>query len=177
MKKSYLIALIVLAVLTLLSLTLNVVVILGLLQARQIALDTVTDARAILTGVGDETFSYTFELDQEIPVAASVPFHEDITVPVHTTLPISTVVVIPINAGLLGTFDIDVPIYTVIPVDLEFTVPVSKTVVIATTVPLNVDVPIEIPISETPLVGYLEELDAALARIEAWLEQPVGGKD
>jgi hypothetical protein len=177
MKKGYLIALIVLAVLTLLSLTLNVVVILGLQQARQIALDTVTDARAIIAGVGDETFSYTFELDQEIPIAASVPFHEDITVPVHTTLPISTVVAIPINAGLLGTFDIDVPIYTVVPVDLEFTVPVSKTVTIATTVPLNIDVPIEIPISETPLVGYLAELDAALARIEAWLEQLVGGQD
>jgi len=176
MKKGYLFALIALAVLTLLSLTLNVVVILGLLQARQIALDTVTDARAIITGVGDETFSYTFEVDQEIPIAASIPFHEDITVPVNTTIPINTTVVVPIDLGITS-YDLDVPIRTVIPVDLEFTVPVSKTVVIATTVPLDMDVPIEIPISETPLVGYLEELDAALAQIEARPEQLVGGKD
>ncbi len=176
MKKGYLFTLIVLAVLTLLSLTLNVVVILGLLQARQIALDTVTDARAIITGVGDETFSYTFEVDQEIPVAASVPFNEEITVPVNTTIPINTTVVVPIDLGITS-YDLDVPIRTVIPVDLEFTVPVSKTVVIATTVPLDIDVPIEIPISETPLVGYLVELDAALAQIEVQLEQLVGGQD
>ncbi|MEE9618422.1 MAG: hypothetical protein V3T90_15665 [Anaerolineae bacterium] len=177
MKKGYLVALIVLAVLTLLSLMLNGVIILGLLRARQIVLDTVTEARAIVAGIGDDTFSYTFEVDQDVPIAASIPFNEEVTVPIRTTLPISTVVVIPINAGLLGTFDVDVPIRTVIPIDLEVAVPVSRTVDIAATVPLNVDVPIEIPIADTPLVGYLEELDAALAQVEARLRQPFDGGD
>jgi hypothetical protein len=177
MKKGYLVALIVLAVLTLLSLVLNGMVIVGLLRARQIALNTVTETRAIVAGIGDDTFSYTFEMDQDIPVAVSIPFNEEVTVPIRTTLPISTVVVIPINAGLLGTFDVDVPIRTVIPIDLEVAVPVSRTVDIATTVPLDVDVPIEIPIADTPLVGYLEELDAALAQVGARLRQPFGGED
>ena len=177
MKKGYLIALIVLAVLTLLSLTLNGVVILSLLRAQQIGLSTVADARALVTGIGDATFSYTIEVDQEIPVVADIPFYEEVTVPVNTTIPINTTVVIPIRAGLLGDFDIDVPIRTVIPVDLEFTVPVSQTVNIATTVTLDVDVPVEIPLNETPLAGHLEELDAALARIEARLERPFGGGD
>jgi len=177
MKKAYLVTLIVLALLTLLSLTLNCVVIFSLLQARQTALSTVADARAIVTGVGDDAFSYTLELNQEIPVAATVPFNEVVTVPVNTTLPISTVVVVPINAGLLGTFDIDVPIRTVVPVDLEFTVPISQTVNVVTTVPLDFDVPIEIPIADTPLAGYLEELDAALAEVEARLGQPLVGGD
>ena len=177
MKKGYLVALIVLAVLTLLSLTLNGMVIVGLLRARQIVLDTVTEARAIVAGIGDDTFSYTFEVDQDVPIVASIPFNEEVTVPIRTTLPISTVVVIPINAGPLGTFDIDVPIRTVIPIDLDVAVPVSRTVGVATTVPLDVDVPIEIPIADTPLVGYLEELDAALAQVEARLRQPFGGED
>ncbi len=177
MKKGYLVALIVLVVLTLLSLTLNGMVIVGLLRARQITLNTVTETRAIVAGIGDDTFSYTFEVDQDVPIAASIPFNEEVTVPIRTTLPISTVVVIPINAGLLGTFDVDVPIRTVIPIDLEVAVPVSWTVDIATTVPLNVDVPIEIPIADTPLVGYLEELDAALAQVEVRLRQPFGGED
>ncbi len=177
MKKGYLVALIVLTVLTLLSLTLNGLVIVGLLRARQIVLDTVTEARAIVAGIGDDTFSYTFEVDQDVPIAASIPFNEEVTVPIRTTFPISTVVVIPINAGPLGTFDIDVPIRTVIPIDLDVAVPVSRTVDIVATVPLNVDVPIEIPIADTPLVGYLEELDAALAQVEVRLRQPFGSED
>ena len=32
--------------------------------------------------------------------------------------------------------------------------------------PLDLDIPIEIPFAETPLIGYLDELDAALARFE-----------
>ncbi|MDY7080628.1 MAG: hypothetical protein SXV54_27420 [Chloroflexota bacterium] len=173
MKKIYLIALILLTLLTLCSLALNGVVIFGLLQAQQIGLDaqqvalnTVSDARALVTGIGDDTFSYTFAVQQEVPIATSIPFNEEITVPIHTTIPISTVVIIPVNAGLLGTFDLDVPVRTIIPVNLEVAIPVSQTVYVNTTVPLDVDVPIEIPLAETPLVDYVKELDAALVRLE-----------
>lgn len=178
MKKPYIVALILLAILTLLSLALNGVVIFGLVRARQIALETqqtalntVTDTRSIITGIGDDTFSYTFKVQQEIPINTSVPFNEEITVPIRTTIPVSTVVIIPVNAGLLGTFDVDVPIRTMFPVDLNITFPVSQTVDIVTTVPLNVAVPIEVPLDETPLVGYIEELDTGLARLEKSIVQ------
>ncbi|MFQ6101977.1 MAG: hypothetical protein ACE5OS_12200 [Anaerolineae bacterium] len=191
MNKVYIIILILLALLVLCSLALNGAVIFALLQARQIgldasqtALDTVADTRAMVTGIGEDTFSYTFEVQQEIPIATSIPFNEEVTVPIHTTVPISTVVMIPIDAGLLGTFDVDVPIRAIIPVDLEVAVPISQTVDLATTVPLSVDVPIAVPLAETPLVGYLEELDAALAqleealvRLEGKLANPLGGGD
>jgi hypothetical protein len=179
MKKGYLVTLILLTVLTLLSLALNGAVIYGLMRAQQISLSTVADARAIVTGVGDATFSYTLEVRQEIPIATSIPFDEDVTVPIKTTIPINTTVVVPIDLGIT-TYDLEVPIRTIIPVNLEFTVPISKTVNIATTVPLEVDVPIEIPIADTPLVDYLEELDVALTQVEARLEQPFDrfdGKD
>jgi hypothetical protein len=178
MKKLYAIALIVLTVLTLLSLALNGVVIWGLRRARQIALDaqqavenTVTDARDIVTGIGDDTFSYTFKLQQEVPIAAVVPVDEEVVVPIRATIPISTVVMIPINAGLLGTFDIDVPVRTMVPVSLDVAIPISHTVDIATTVLLDVEIPIEIPLAETPLVDYMEELDAGLGRLEEALNQ------
>ncbi|RLC68022.1 MAG: hypothetical protein DRI48_00760 [Chloroflexi bacterium] len=191
MKKIYLTALIVLALLTTLSLAFNGLVILGLLRARRIALDaqeaaleTVEDARALVTGVVDDTFSYTFQVEQEIPIRTSIPFNEEVTVPIRTTIPISTTVTVPLRAGILGTFDIDVPVHTLIPVDLEFTVPISQTVDISTTVPLDVDVPVEIPLDETPLVGYVEELDTALEqlgeallRLEKQLENPIRGGD
>jgi hypothetical protein len=175
MEKGYRIALIVLAVLTLLSLALNGVVVFGLLWARQIALGTMAEARALVTGIGDETFSYTFEVRQEIPVATSVPFHEEITVPVKTTIPIDTTVVVPIDFGIT-TYSLEVPIRTLVPVDLAFTVPISQTVDIRTTVPLELDVPIEIPLAETPLVGYLERIDATLARLGEKLAHPLRGR-
>ena len=192
MKKTYVVALILLTILTLLSLMLNGVVIFGLVRARQIALEaqqtalnTVTDARSIVTGVGDDTFYYTFKVQQEIPINTSVTFNDEITVPIRTTIPVSTVVIIPVDAGLLGTFDVDVPIRTMFPVDLNITFPVSQTVDIVTTVPLDVAVPIEVPLAETPLVGYMEELDTGLARlekaiiqIERWLTDPLySGED
>jgi hypothetical protein len=178
MKKLYLVALIVLTLLTLISLALNGVVIFGLLRAQNVALDAqqvglgvVTEARSAITDVGDDTFAYTFEVRQDIPVETSVPFREEVIVPIRATIPISTVVIIPINAGLLGTFDIDVPVRTLIPVNLDLTVPISHTVDIATVVPLNVDVPIEIALAETPLVDYIVELDAGLASLEEALVQ------
>jgi len=176
MKKGYLIALIVLTVLTLISLALNGAIIISLLRAQQIALNTVGDTRAIVTGIGDDTFSYTFKMDQDIPIAVNIPFSEEVTVPVNTTIPINTIVIIPIDLGITS-YNLEVPINTIVPVDMEFTVPISKTVDIVTTVPLDMDVPIEIPFADTPLVGYLEELDAALARIEAQVGQPFSSED
>ena len=49
--------------------------------------------------------------------------------------------------------------------------PISQTVDIATTVPLDVDVPIEIPLAETPLIDYMEELDTGLEQLEEALDQ------
>lgn len=168
MKRGYIVILIVLSVLTLVSLALNAVVIYGLLRAREVVLATVADARTIVTGAGDDTFSYTLEVRQRIPIAASVPINEEVTVPIKTTVPIRTTVVVPINLGIIS-YSLDVPIRTTIPVNLSFTVPISQAVDISTTVPLNVDVPIRIPIADTPLVGYLEQLDQALGRIETRL--------
>ncbi|HET89987.1 MAG TPA: hypothetical protein ENN99_04490 [Chloroflexi bacterium] len=178
MKTGYVIALILLAILTLFSLALNGVVLLGLLQAQRIALDAqqttleaVSDTRILVTSISEDTFSYTLTVEQEIPIATSIPFQEEVIVPVRTTIPISTTLIIPFNAGLLGTFDIDVPVRTLIPVNMELAVPISQTVDIATTVPLNVDIPVNIPLNETPLANYLIELDAALARLEEGLSR------
>jgi len=172
MKKGTVVVLILLAVLTLISLALNGAVIFGLLEARETALSTVAGTRAIVADVGDETFSYTFKLNQEIPIAASVPFSEEITVPVKMTIPISTTVVVPIDLRFTS-YNLQVPIRTLIPVDVEFTVPISKTIDVATMVPLDLDVPIEIPIADTPLAGYLEGLDEDLAKLEEKLANPL----
>ena len=172
MKKGYVVLLVFLTALTLVSLGVSSATLYGLMRARQIAVETLADARVMLGGMGSDTFSYTIVVNQEIPIAASVPFSERVSVPIQTTLPISTVVSVPINAGLLGTFDVDVPVRTLIPVDLEVVVPVSQTLDIATTVSLDTAVPVEIPISDTPFSRYLGEIDAALESAELELSWP-----
>lgn len=174
MKKGYLIALIVLALLTLVSLALNAATILWSLYTRQITLAVLSSTRATVADIRDETISYTFEVNRRIPVSASVPISKSAVVPIRATIPVSTVVIIPVNAGILGSFDLDVPIRTMIPVNLNVTVPISETVGISTTVPLDLAVPVEIPIAETPLVGYLAKLEVALAQVERKLETPLG---
>ncbi len=177
MKKLYAVALVLLTLLTLISLAFNGVVIYGLLQARQMVLDaqqvaltTVGDARVIVTGIDDDTFAYTLEVEQEIPIETSIPFNEVVNIPINTVIPIDTSITVPIDLGIT-TYELDVPIQTVFPVDLQFDVPISKTVDIATTVVLDVDVPIEIPLADTLLADYVEEVDAGLARLEESLAQ------
>jgi hypothetical protein len=173
MTKGYRVVLIVLAALTLVSLALSGATALWSLYTRQITLAALSGARATVAGVSDETISYPFAVNREIPITASVPISKSLVVPIRATIPVSTVVIIPVNAGILGTFDLDVPIRTMIPVNLNVTAPISETVSIATTVQLNLDVPVEIPIAQTALAGYLENVDAALAQVERKLESPL----
>jgi len=172
MKRGYVAALVVLTVLTLLSLALNAIVIFEFLQLRQAAHGVVTDARALITEISDDTLSYTVEVDQEIPVSTEIPFSESISVPINTVVPINTEVVVPVDLGFT-TYKLTVPIETVFPVDMEVTVPVSQVVDITTVVPLQVEVPIEIAVSETPLARYLEDVNATLKRTEEQLERPI----
>jgi hypothetical protein len=149
---------------------LNAMTIVELLWWRQYILSEIADTRAIFGSIGEDTFSFTFEVDQEIPVATSIPFIQEITVPINTTLPVNTSVVVPIDLGFT-TYNLAVPINTVFPVDMEVTVPVSQTVDIVTTVPMDISVPVEIAIADTPLVGYLDEVDTTLAEMATQLNR------
>jgi hypothetical protein len=172
MNKMYPTALLVLTVLVVFSLTLNALTIAALLWMRDIALEEVADARSLVNGIRNTTFSHTIEISQDIPVRTSVPFEEEVLVPVNTTIPLNTNVIVPIDLGPLGTFDVDVPIRAAIPINLEVAVPIEETIEIDTTVPLKLSVPIGISVSETSLSEQLDKRDRALDRLEQRLQNP-----
>ncbi len=172
MKRGYLAALGLLAMLALLSLALNGVTILSFLQFRRTMHRAVKDARAPVSQLADDTFSYTVAVDQEIPVSTEIPLNETLQVPINAVVPVSTTVVVPVNLGF-RTYDLAVPIEAVFPIDMEVSVPVSQTVDVTTVVPLEVDVPVEIALSKTPLVSYLRDLNAALQQTEEQLARPI----
>jgi len=172
MNRSYSIALIALALLALLSLTLNVVVIQAITQVRETAHGIVSDARSLVADLADARFTYTIEVDQEFPVSMEFPFSKTMTVPVNTVVPIDTEVIVPVDLAFT-TYDLRIPINTVFPVDMEFSVPISQVVDIETVVPMDVSVPVDIAIPETPLVDHLNDLETALERTAEQLERPL----
>ena len=175
MNKKIGVLLIPLILLTAASLVVNLLVANTLWQIREVLLNTTTQARAIFAGMEDDTLTYTVEIHEDILVSTSVPFNKQITVPINTTIPVDTTVVVPIDAGILGTFDVDVPIRSVIPIDMDINAPISETVDVFLTVPVDLEVPVEIPLSETSFGDALQALDQALAELEAYLAQPMRG--
>jgi hypothetical protein len=172
MNKMYGFALLILTTLVILSLALNVLTIATLLWMRDVALEEVADARSLVNGLRNTTFSHTIEISQDIPVRTSVPFEEEVLVPVNTTIPLNTNVIVPIDLGPLGTYDIDIPIRAAIPINMEVAVPIEETIEIDTSVPLELVVPIEISVSETSLVEQLDKGERALDRLEQRLQNP-----
>jgi hypothetical protein len=162
----------ILIVLMIPSLILNAASIAILMQARDVALEEVDNARALVANVRDTTISYTVEINQDIPVKTSIPFEQEVLVPVNTTIPINTSVIVPIDAGPLGKFDITVPIIAAIPIALDIAVPISKTIDIDTTVPLQLQIPVTVPLSETPLAEHLDTRNRSLDRLERFLQDP-----
>ena len=171
MKTIYIVALVLLALLTIFSAVFNAAMILALVEAREIALVTVSDTREAVAGINEDVFAYTYHLEQEFPISVSVPFEDEFTVPVQTTIPVNTTIVVPIDLGIT-TYNMRVPINMAFPVDMEFTVPISKTIDFSTTVPVKLDFPIEIPIGETSMGSYLEEVGRTLELLEHKLLDP-----
>lgn len=98
-----------------------------------------------------QVLTVTVPIDEEIPVAATIPFDEVFTVPIQTSVPIDTAVNVPLQLGLLGTYNLDIPIRTTVPIDLEVEVPIRKRIPIETTVPIRFDVPVTLSLAGTPL--------------------------
>jgi len=169
------------------SLGLNWYLITQLLQARQQALglvqefkpvaqDTLEQVDSDLADFQTATFEFQVEIDQQLPIAAEIPFNETIDVPIKATIPIkqqiqTTIMLDPFQAGLEIPTDIDVPVEVEVPIDMVVPVKIERTVPISTVVPINLDVPVIIDIGDTELVGYIEKLRQGLDRLNASLEQ------
>lgn len=172
MKRGYWAALIALALLTVLSLALNGILVFEFLEVRRSAHRIVVDTRSLVTDFAQDTFTYTVNVDQEIPVSTEIALNEAFSVPINTVVPLSTTVVVPVDLRL-ATYKLAVPIQAVFPVSTQVTVPFSEVIDVATIVPLDVDVPIEVTVADTPLAGYLEVVSDTLKQTEEDLERPI----
>ena len=147
--------------LVLLSLGLNVVLIMELLQIRDSAFDSLDQVMAMVSDIENEVISIPIHIDEEFPVSVSVPFEYNATFPVNTQVPIVTTLVVPFD--IMGqTIDIKVPVNMSVPVSLEVPVSLQKTFDIHTTVPVKFDLNVEFSLADTSIPGYLNALRQAV---------------
>jgi len=165
---------IILWLVTLLSLSLNVFSIRQMVITRQAAAQVVTDAIFVLEGLQDEVFSYTLAVDDTIDFAADLPVDETIPLIIDEQLPINTTVTVPIRTPL-GNTSARVPISTIVPVNIETEVTINQTFEVQAAVPVNLDVPIMIAISDTPFAGTLTDVIVRLQTLSADLNSPLIG--
>lgn len=156
-----------------LSLLLNVLLIAGLLLARERAAQELNRFAAELEDSRLEDVELTISVDETLPVQLTVNFNDTVRVPIRTTIPVSTTVLfedtievpirdtISIDTSVRVTaripiinqnVPIDLPIRTDVPINLDVSVPIRTEIPVRTDIPVNltVNVPIaaEIPIDE-----------------------------
>ena len=137
---------VVITTLVICSLALNLVLLYLLSKARSGLDNTIEVVRNTLGVMSQEPFQITVEVDQDLPINASIPINQTVTVPINIDYPLSTVINTSINLPILGRQDVSFPIETVIPVHMDFDVPIHETVHISMTYPLNIELPVEVDI-------------------------------
>ncbi len=160
-------------VIVLISLLLNLTLLRQLAAAQAKARQAVLSAIEVLDDFQGQRFAYTVTIDENLAVNTDMPVDETIPVSIDETLPINTIVTVPVKLGPFGTTNIDIPIATVIPVDLDFNVEIDQTFQVNTAVPINLEVPIEIAVEDTPLHGTLSDVQAQLYQLADELAQPI----
>jgi hypothetical protein len=143
----------------------------GTLQRRLGALgpalgEGLDEAIAELAAFEDATLTFTVDVDQRVPISASVPFQRTLTVPVNTVLPIDEVIETTIDVqGPLGLdipIGVEVPIRLDLPIDLTLEFPIDETIDVDTTIELDLAVPISVPVAGTDLASLATGLRSGL---------------
>jgi hypothetical protein len=114
--------------------------------------------------IGNDVLVVPIHVDEAFPVSVSVPFEYNETFPVSTTVPISTTLVVPFE--IMGsTINIRVPVDMSVPVNLDVPVSLIRTFDISTTVPVKFDTEVEVRLADTPIPGYLADVEEILQRL------------
>jgi hypothetical protein len=160
----------VLWLLVIVSIMLNVVVLIQLLSFRRAAHAAVTEASAVLADLQDETIALTIPVDETIVIDTEFPVTETVSVPIQTEVPISAAVAVMVDAGLLGGIPVSFPISANVPVDVMVDVPIDQTFAVQAPITLELEIPIEIAMADTPLAETLSQVQESLTSLAAELE-------
>lgn len=152
---------ITLALLLLISLALHAWTITTLLNIRQAARTEMLALTSEIAAARADTIELEVPINQRFPVNTIVEVEEELVVPVDTTVNINQQVSFPITTPFGNTM-IALPIQATVPVSTTIPVTINETFPISTEVLIDMRMPISLPINETPIGGYLEQLQQRL---------------
>ncbi len=153
--------------LTGISILLNLVILRQMLIARQAALQAISDAIVVIDNLQNQTFTQTVRVDDMLDVNTTLPISETIPVTIKETLPVNDTVMIKV----LGV-DVPVTIEANLPVELSFDLVIDQNFRASASVPLELEVPIQVSIGDTPLYDTLDEVKARLELLADKLDSP-----
>lgn len=142
------------------SLLLHLLTWIQITQIRALAKAQVAELAKQVVQAQDDVIEANFPVEQQIPVRATIPIDRQLTVPVSTTVDINNTITVP-----LGGLEFPVPIRASVPINTTVPIAINETVDVSTTVALKLDVPVRIPIGETSLKAYLQQLEQQLLQL------------
>jgi hypothetical protein len=152
---------IAMALLLLISLALHAWTIATLFNVRETARAEMLALRGEVAAARTDTIELEVPIKQQFPVNTTVQVQEDLVVPVDTTVNVDEQVRFPV-ATPFGNTVITFPVQATVPVSTTIPVTINETFPISTEVLIDMRLPISVPIDETPIGGYLEELQQRL---------------
>lgn len=164
---------IVLWVITLLSLLFNVMVLRQLAIAKQVAQQAINDAIAAVGNLQNTTLTYTAVVDDTVPINADLALNESIPVPIDETLPVNASINVPVQIGPLGTYNVTLPISGSVPVRTTLNIKIDQPFHVSTTVPIHLEVPIQVAVKDTPLAETLGDVKTRLEALALQLDRPL----
>ncbi len=152
---------ITLALLLLISLGLHAWTITTLLNIRDTARNEMLALTGEIAAARTDTIDLEVPIKQRFPVDTTVRVQEEIVVPVDTTVNVNEQVSFPVSTPF-GNTVITFPVQATVPVSTTIPVTIDETFPISTEVLIDMRLPISLPIDETPIGGYLEQLQQRL---------------
>jgi len=143
--------------LSLASLAFNALLIYKLYQVRQPTVGMLDEAITALDSLDNQTFTYEYHFQQNIPFEGDIPFEQEVMFPFKGTIPINTVVEVPVNTGL-GSITIKVPINTQVYVDTSVPVKIDQTFHVKTEAPVDMSIPIRVQLDQSPTRDALQQV-------------------
>lgn len=142
------------------SLLLHLLTWISITQFRALARAQVSELAKQVGEAQDDVLSADFPVEQLVPIRATIPVNKQLTIPVSTTVDVNDSVTVP-----LAGFEFPVPIRASVPINTTVPIVINQTVEVSTTVALKLDVPVRIPIAETSLKQYLQDLEQQLQKL------------
>jgi hypothetical protein len=128
-----------------------------------LACDTVTGLNRLVGDFENAVITRTISISQTIPVRFDLPLDESTTVQLTQNVPLNrpTTMILPGGGGRInGTVYLELPRGQSLPVHMRMTVAVDQQL------PVQMEVPVSIPLKETELGGVIRQLKTLLEPLQ-----------